>query len=51
MEGSSGCLLLLDDVLGGQGVLLARLGVLQLSGVEILDAVQELVLFLLRFDR
>lgn len=50
MRVSSGRLLLFDDVLGWQRVFLAGLRVLQLGGVEVLDAVQEFVFLLLRLD-
>lgn len=46
----SGRLLLLDDVLGGQRVLLACLSVLQLGGVEVLNAIEEFVLLLFGLD-
>lgn len=45
-----GLLLGLDHLLGGQGVLLVRLGVLQLLGREGFDALQQLLLALLLLD-
>lgn len=47
----SGRFLLLDNVLGGQWVLLACLSVLQLGRVEVLNTVEEFVLLLFSLDR
>lgn len=45
-----GLLLVFDGLFGGQRILLARLCRLQLLGVKLLDAVDEVELLLFRFD-